>query len=86
MIRRKRSLKTSRRGAISIMMPGPSLIPGREGFKTVAFEIAEQLARLVPTEAGKWRVPDWYVQAVSGGIGPLGVWKGFKELLADGPD
>jgi threonine synthase len=26
-----------------------------------------------------WQVPDWYVQAVSGG-GPLGVWKGFREL------
>jgi CheY-like chemotaxis protein len=24
--------------------------------------------------------PDWYIQAVSGGIGPLGVWKGFSEL------
>jgi threonine synthase len=27
-----------------------------------------------------WRAPDWYVQAVSGGLGPVGVWKGFKEL------
>jgi threonine synthase len=27
-----------------------------------------------------WRVPDWYIQAVSGGIGPLGVQKGFDEL------
>ncbi len=26
------------------------------------------------------RAPDWYVQAVSGGLGPIGVWKGFKEL------
>lgn len=26
------------------------------------------------------RVPDWYVQAISGGLGPVGVWKGFKEL------
>ncbi len=24
--------------------------------------------------------PDWYIQAVSGGLGPIGVWKGFKEL------
>jgi threonine synthase len=64
--------------------PGAQSIPGREAFKTVAFEIAEQLARLVPTESGKWRVPDWYVQAVSGGIGPLGVWKGFRELLQMG--
>jgi len=28
----------------------------------------------------KWRTPDWYVQAVSGGMGPLGVYKGFREL------
>jgi threonine synthase len=27
-----------------------------------------------------FRAPDWYVQAVSGGMGPVGVWKGFKEL------
>jgi len=28
----------------------------------------------------KFRAPDWYVQAVSGGLGPVGVWKGFQEL------
>jgi threonine synthase len=28
----------------------------------------------------RWRVPDWYFQSVSGGIGPLGVQKGFEEL------
>jgi threonine synthase len=27
-----------------------------------------------------WRAPDWYFQSVSGGIGPLGVQKGFDEL------
>jgi threonine synthase len=27
-----------------------------------------------------WRAPDWYVQSVSGGLGPLGVQKGFDEL------
>ncbi len=27
-----------------------------------------------------WCAPDWYFQAVSGGLGPVGVWKGFKEL------
>jgi threonine synthase len=43
----------------------------RETMKSLAFEIAEDLG---------WQVPDWYVQAVSGGIGPLGVWKGFREL------
>jgi threonine synthase len=63
---------------------GAESIPGREGFKTVAFEIAEQLARYKPLPNGKWRVPDWYIQAVSGGIGPLGVWKGFQELMRMG--
>jgi threonine synthase len=31
-------------------------------------------------ELPKLRAPDWYFQAVSGGLGPVGVWKGFKEL------
>lgn len=60
--------------------PGANSVMGREAFKTVAYEIAEQLARLLPNSGGRWHAPDWYVQAVSGGIGPLGVWKGFREL------
>lgn len=60
-------------------------LPGRSAFKTIAFEIAEQLARLAPPDAGgRWRVPDWYVQAVSGGVGPLGIWRGFQELRTMG--
>lgn len=59
---------------------GSQSLPGREAFKTIAFEIAEQLARYRPAADGTWHVPDWYVQAVSGGIGPLGVWRGFQEL------
>jgi threonine synthase len=27
-----------------------------------------------------WQAPDWYIQSVSGGMGPLGVIKGFDEL------
>jgi len=54
---------------------GAKAIPGKESMKTIAYEIAEQLG---------WRAPDWYVQAVSGGIGPLGVLKGFVELHALG--
>lgn len=54
---------------------GAKMIPGKEAMKTVAYEIVEQLG---------WRAPDWYVQAVSGGIGPLGVHKGFSELYAAG--
>jgi threonine synthase len=67
-------------------------ISAREAMKTLAFEIAEQLPALVgpapPREEGgkstPWRSPDWYFQAVSGGMGPVGVWKGFKELMTLG--
>ncbi|MBI5933486.1 MAG: pyridoxal-phosphate dependent enzyme [Chloroflexi bacterium] len=51
---------------------GASSIPAKESMKTIAYEIVEQLG---------WRAPDWYVQAVSGGLGPLGVYQGFKEML-----
>ncbi|MGD8966557.1 MAG: pyridoxal-phosphate dependent enzyme [Anaerolineae bacterium] len=66
----------------------------RESMKTVAFEIAEQLpqvmaghgrspGQLQPSPEGEtpWRAPDWYIQAVSGGMGPVGVWKGYEELM-----
>ena len=60
---------------------GAKTIPSVEAMKTIAFEIAEQLTTLQgPTPSGKLRVPDWYLQSVSGGIGPLGVIKGFAEL------
>jgi threonine synthase len=62
----------------------------KESMKTVAFEIAEQLPPLLEKPARgsdiqaagppPWRAPDWYVQAVSGGLGPAGTWKGFREL------
>jgi len=52
----------------------------RESMKTVAFEIAEQLPRLIGKDRTPWRAPDWYIQAVSGGMGPVGVWKGYEEL------
>ncbi|HLY26169.1 MAG TPA: pyridoxal-phosphate dependent enzyme, partial [Aggregatilineales bacterium] len=54
-------------------------LPGKESMKTLAYEIAEQLG-LQLADGERWLAPDWYVQAVSGGIGPLGVMKGFKEL------
>ena len=34
--------------------------------------------------SGKWRVPDWYIQAVSGGIGPIAIHAGFEQLLEMG--
>jgi len=66
---------------------GSKSIPSVEGMKTMALEIAEQLTRqLGPPADGSapWRAPDWYVQAVSGGLGPQGVAKGFRELFEMG--
>ncbi len=60
---------------------GAKAIPGKESMKTIAYEIAEQLGLIQhPQDIDKWVAPDWYIQAVSGGIGPLGVAKGFIEL------
>ena len=56
-----------------------------ESMKTLAFEIAEQLALYLPERTPtRWQAPDWYFQAVSGGAGPIGVMKGFRELSALG--
>ncbi len=68
---------------------GAKSITGKESMKTIAFEIAEQLPPLTsPPQAGGqgggWQAPDWYIQAVSGGIGPIGVLKGFTELYEAG--
>ncbi len=60
---------------------GVKNIAAKEAMKTVAFEIAEQLG---VRKDGTFIPPDWYVQAVSGGLGPVGVWKGFVELKAMG--
>lgn len=59
-----------------------------ESMKTVSFEIAEQLTALIGPPPGTqkdqegipWIAPDWYIQSVSGGMGPIGVQKGFQEL------
>jgi threonine synthase len=69
---------------------GSRTIPAVEAMKTIAFEMSEQLTALAtkamgpsgtsPLPPGNWRTPDWYIQAVSGGMGPLGVQKGFDEL------
>ncbi len=61
---------------------GARTITSIEAMKTIAFEIAEQLTAI--QGAGENNVPmqtpDWYVQAISGGMGPLGVYKGFREM------
>jgi threonine synthase len=60
-----------------------------DSMKTISYEIAEQLTALLgpPNSndgsnkpSSSWRTPDWYLQSVSGGMGPVGVIKGFKEL------
>src|SRR5438045_3490644 len=42
-----------------------------EGKKTMAYELAEQVA---------WRWPDWIVYPTGGGTGMVGMWKAFDEL------
>jgi len=60
---------------------GARSIPCVEAMKTIAFEAAEQLTqRLGTAQSHPWQSPDWYIQSVSGGMGPLGVLKGFAEL------
>lgn len=65
---------------------GARTVTAVEAMKTIAFEVAEQLVMFQGPAAGstkekpKWRTPDWYIQAISGGMGPLGVYKGFREL------
>ncbi len=44
---------------------------GIEGYKTIAYEVAEALS---------WEVPDVFVMPVAFADGLAGVWKGFKEL------
>ena len=69
---------------------GARTVTAVEAMKTLAFEIAEQLTMHQgpppdsTKESPKWRTPDWYIQAVSGGMGPLGVYKGFQELKSLG--
>ena len=48
---------------------------GMEGYKTIAYEIAE---------AFDWKPPDWCVLPVCYGDALFGMWKGFEELKALG--
>ncbi|MBP8001899.1 MAG: pyridoxal-phosphate dependent enzyme [Chloroflexi bacterium] len=71
---------------------GIRAISSKEAMKTLAFEVAEQLGAIrggsdytVPNPGNfPWQAPDWYLQSVSGGLGPVGVMKGFRELKAMG--
>ena len=70
---------------------GVRSIPALEAMKTIAFEISEQLTHALGAPKAKkqettppWQSPDWYIQAVSGGMGPVGVLKGFDELKTMG--
>ncbi|MEW5829885.1 MAG: pyridoxal-phosphate dependent enzyme [Chloroflexota bacterium] len=73
----------SRQRGIYIDM-GAKTITSVEAMKTLAYEVSEQLTGILgPVNDGDrsyWRTPDWYIQAISGGMGPLGVDKGFHEL------
>jgi len=48
---------------------------GIEGYKTLAYEIAEQM---------NWNVPDWCVVPVCYGDALLGMWRGFEDMMAFG--
>ncbi|MCG2784854.1 MAG: pyridoxal-phosphate dependent enzyme [Anaerolineae bacterium] len=61
---------------------GARTITSVDGMKTIAYEIAEQLTDQLgqPEDGSRWRTPTWYVQAISGGLGPIGISKGFHEM------
>lgn len=54
---------------------GIKSLAAMESMKTMAFEIAEDLGG---------RAPDWFIQSVSGGMGPIGAIKGFEEMVEMG--
>ncbi len=58
---------------------GIKSIAATEAMKTMAYEIAEQLGTILE-DGKKWRAPDWFLQGVSGGLGPIGLAKGFREM------
>ncbi|MGD8397630.1 MAG: pyridoxal-phosphate dependent enzyme [Anaerolineae bacterium] len=55
---------------------GPAM--GSAGFRGRC--LIDSAPDAVARKGPPFRAPDWYFQAVSGGLGPVGVWKGFKEL------
>jgi threonine synthase len=55
----------------STLPPVGSTPYGIEGYKTLGFEICEQLG---------WKAPDWVVMPVAFADGLYGTWKGFREF------
>jgi threonine synthase len=55
-----------------------------EGKKTAAFEICEQLSRVVERRGEGWAAPDWIVVSVGDGNIISGIHKGLKDLFALG--
>ncbi len=64
---------------------GARSLPTVESMKTLAYETSEQLTGILGKPQGAmWQSPTWFVQAVSGALGPLGVYKGYEEMLEMG--
>ncbi len=61
---------------------GARSLPTVESMKTLAYEISEQLTEVLgaPGTGFPWRTPTWFVQSISGALGPLGVYKAYHEL------
>ncbi len=84
---RKIALEFARQRNI-FMDQSSQTVPSVEAMKTIAFETTEQLTATMGSPSPKeknsppapWRAPDWYIQSVSVGLGPIGVLKGFSEL------
>jgi threonine synthase len=62
---------------------GIKSVAATEAMKTMAYEIAEQLGNEL-AGGQSWVTPDWFLQGVSGGLGPIGVAKGFREMMGFG--
>lgn len=62
---------------------GIKSVAATEAMKTMAYEIAEQLGTEL-NNGEQWAAPRWFIQGVSGGLGPIGVAKGFREMRVFG--
>jgi threonine synthase len=62
---------------------GIKSVAATEAMKTMGYEMAEQLG-IMRADGQHWVSPDWFLQGVSGGLGPIGVAKGFREMMRFG--